>query len=160
MTERAWFYSLAALLILFGGGYVAYTATRGIRNKNPGNIKKSGNALIYKGEILGTDTVFSTFDTMTNGLRAIGKILLTYQSKYGIDTVDGLIRRYSATDQEAYIQNVSDALGVEPDQSISVAGNLYGLIQGIVNQENGKLVAAAFISQDEIQTAVNEALSS
>ena len=42
---------------------------RGIRNNNPGNIRKDGS--VWRGEVAGPDKSFKTFETMAWGIRAI-----------------------------------------------------------------------------------------
>lgn len=50
--------------------------TRGLRNNNPLNIRKSSTR--YQGEVAGTDPAFKTFKTMAWGYRAAFAILKTY----------------------------------------------------------------------------------
>jgi hypothetical protein len=151
-----WLYVALAVLILSGGGYVVYTQTRGLRNNNPGNIKKAGgNKLVFLGEQVSSDPTFAQFDTMDNGIRAVAKIMYTYHASYNLDTVRGIITRWSATDQDAYIANVSDALGVGPDDTVSFKDSLFDLVKAIIHQENGP--AGYFISDAVIQRGIDKA---
>lgn len=148
---------IGLLILLFaGGGVVTYKLTRGIRNKNPGNIKKSTSP--WRGKIVGADPVFETFDKMSNGVRAIGKLLLNYERIYGLDTVSELITRYSATDQAPYIKNVSAALGVAPDEKINVRERLPQLVSAIILQENGS-VAAKLVTASSFSSGIEKALA-
>lgn len=127
---------------------------RGIRNNNPGNLRISDNA--WQGKVSpNTDGTFEQFDTMANGVRAIAVTLKNYQRIYGLDTVRGLITRWSATDQDAYVANVSSALGVDPDDIISPADpdTLTALISAIITQENG-VVGALLVSNTDIDAGV------
>lgn len=151
MTNRSLLFWVLGILILSGGGAVVYEKTRGIRNNNPGNIKKGQG---FVGELISNDSTFAQFDTMAHGVRAIAKILLNYQSLHNLHTVHGIITRWSATDQEAYVQNVSDALGVGPDDYISVADYLFPLIRAIIKQENG--LAGELVSDADIETGIAE----
>lgn len=117
---------------------------RGIRNNNPGNIKR--NAIDWQGALsvdqvnaLGWtfDPVFVQFDSAASGVRAIGHILSSYAAR-GLNTVAAIISTWSATDQAAYIRNVSAALGVDPTQPIDVRANLAPLALAIIQQENGQ----------------------
>lgn len=155
MNRAVWVF-LAGIVILAGGGYVVYEKTRGIRNNNPGNIKK-GPHVVWDGEVLSSDSVFAQFESMDKGVRAIGKLLLTYHDKYGLNSVYSLISRYSATDQAAYIANVSKALGVGSTQMIDVRANLENLVRAIIRQENGP--AAIFVSEGDIKLGIAEALA-
>lgn len=114
-------------------------APRGIRNNNPGNIVKSN--VPWEGKVAGTDQTFETFISPEAGLRAIGSNLDAYQDKHGLDTVNGIVRRWSATDQDAYVAYVSKALEVGPNDKINVHDPLTRrtLVAAITRQENGQM---------------------
>jgi len=74
---------------------------RGIRNNNPGNIKKS--TIKWLGKIEGEDAVFETFDTMEHGIRALIIIIKTYILKHKLDTIEAIIKRFApATENDTY----------------------------------------------------------
>jgi hypothetical protein len=117
---------------------------RGIRNNNPGNIRRNGIAwqgLLSQADCeaagLTYDATFCQFDTPANGVRAIGRILTSYSSR-GLVTVDSIIREWSATDQDAYVANVAAALQVDPQETIDVQSQLPALAIGIIQQEEGQ----------------------
>lgn len=127
---------------------------RGIRNNNPGNIRISSNA--WQGKISpNTDGTFEQFDTMTNGVRAIAVTLQNYQRLYGLNTVRGMITRWSATDQDAYVANAASALGVDPDDPIDVGdpNTMTDLVNAIITQENG-VVGALLVSSSDVAAGV------
>lgn len=66
---------------------------RGIRNKNPFNIKKSSNNWLGK-VISDKDPTFEVFDTLEHGLRAGIKLLVNY-IKHGYDTPSKIISRFA-----------------------------------------------------------------
>lgn len=111
-------------------------STRGLRNNNPGNIKFAvpNN---WRGQIGVDDKGFVIFDSMANGVRALGILLRNY-SGMGLNTVEKIISRWSATDREPYIRNVSLWLGVNPQSPLDVNARLTELAAGIIRQENGK----------------------
>ena len=110
---------LGLALLLGGGGYAVYEMTRGIRNANPGNIVYDPNN-DWLGQT-GSDGTFAVFSSPIYGIRAMCKALLNYVNKDGVaPTVDSIIRRWSKTDQDAYVANVSSALGVSPNTVIDV----------------------------------------
>ncbi len=97
---------------------------RGIRNKNPMNIRRGidwdGLAEVQP------DEDFCTFDEPVMGIRAAAKILLTYQKKYELWTVAGMISRWAPpneNDTDSYIKHVAKAMGVEPDWEIDLKVN-------------------------------------
>lgn len=68
--------------------------TRGIRNNNPGNIRHSSSR--WKGMTKEqTDSVFVTFKTMIDGIRALLVTLRTYYVKHHLMTCSQVIERYA-----------------------------------------------------------------
>lgn len=117
-------------------------APRGIRNNNPGNIRKSADK--WQGmSAQQTDTAFVQFTAPVYGLRALAKLLLNYQAKYGLSTVRAIISRWappSENNTAAYINAVTAAMG----QGADIAMDLYAkpellakLMRAIVAHENG-----------------------
>lgn len=138
-----------AALVLFGGGAVVYGKTRGLRNNNPGNIRRGqswkGLADIQK------DPEYATFRGIEWGIRAMSKTLDTYRDRYGINTVRGIISRWAppkgdsngaapggeyTQDTESYINHVARVVGVGPDEPLQ-PGHRVDLIAAIVKHENG-----------------------
>jgi hypothetical protein len=128
---------LIGALLLFGGGAVVYTATRGLRNNNPGNIKITNPPTPWQGAAINqTDGTFVQFVNAESGIRAIARILNNYYSE-GYQTVQDMISRWSATDQQAYIANVASSLNVDPMAVLDMTQSLPALIAAIIQQENG-----------------------
>lgn len=113
---------------------------RGIRNNNPGNIRHSGAK--WQGMAAQqTDAAFVQFTTPEYGIRALGKLLDTYASKYGINTVRGLIAKYAPStenDTDSYAKAVAKAIGVTPDTVITISTHKETLIAAIIAHENGQ----------------------
>jgi hypothetical protein len=119
--------------------------TRGYRNNNFGNIRKTydtkGNQTFWKGEIKGTDPSFKTFATPADGYRALFALLLEYNRK-GFNTIRKVISRYAPSNENdtmSYINNVSLKTGKEPDSLIVTSDSefLKKLVAAISLQENG-----------------------
>lgn len=96
---------------------------RGIRNNNPGNIEFNPAQFDrdpWVGE-LGPepgDGRFSRFDTMAHGVRAMAKILVGYQERYGLDTVAQIIGRWAPGHEnptDKYAAFVAKRMGLFPD---------------------------------------------
>ena len=137
------------VLVLAAGAYLMTKATpanapgvpRGIRNNNPGNIKYNGTQ--WQGLANPpTDGTYARFDTALYGLRAIAVIMKTYRDVHGLNTVRGIITRWAppgSNNTEAYIKDVSQRMGVTPDQpldpGVSTQANL---VKAIVMHENGQ----------------------
>lgn len=125
-------------LLLLGGGAAVYTMTRGLRNNNPGNIRRDGTT--WQGlDPNQTDPDYFKFVNSTWGIRALGKVLTTYMTTHGLNTVTGIINRWappSENDTGSYIVDVARDLGVDPNQTLSAA-DLPMLTAAIIKHENG-----------------------
>ena len=107
-----------------------------IRNNNPGNIKNSGTN--WDGQIQ-SDGKFVRFASPEMGVRAMMKTLITYQDKHNLSTVREIISRwapYGDNDTGAYIDFVSQQMGVDPDQDLGDLKN---------NLDNSKKLVNAII---------------
>ncbi|MDR0954532.1 MAG: structural protein P5 [Rikenellaceae bacterium] len=95
--------------------------SRGLRNNNPGNIRQS--AVRYQGEIIpSTDTAFKQFKTVVWGYRALFMLLHTYQKKHGLNTLNGMIRRYAPpveNDTNGYVRAVCTRSGIAAERVIN-----------------------------------------
>jgi len=84
-----------------------------LRQNNPGNLRTSDG------------TGFQTFPDMNSGLAAMSNQLATYGSKYGINTVAGVVSRYAPPSDKnntpAYIQQVAQSMGVDPNAPIDLS---------------------------------------
>ena len=134
-------YKIAVFSLLVIGVYMMNKKDlpRGIRNNNAGNIENNGIAWNGLSDTQNDDR-FYQFISAEYGIRAIAKILRTYQSKYGINTVRGIISRWAPPTEnntESYIQAVSKTLGVIPDEPINVDEHMVGLVNSIITHENG-----------------------
>ena len=94
---------------------------RGIRNANPLNIRKSGD--VFEGEVVPSgDKAFKQFETAAYGYRAAFKILRTYVTKYGLNTIRKMITRWAPPEDgnhtENYIKVVSERSGIPADDII------------------------------------------
>ena len=117
------------------------TKPRGIRNNNPGNIRKS--AADWLGEIDGQDDAFETFDTPEHGIRALAKILLNYQRKRKLRTISQIISRWAPpneNDTTSYENAVVVAAGAGVDAVIDLENpeTLSRIVVAIIHHENGQ----------------------
>ncbi len=114
---------------------------RGIRNNNPGNIRLG--QVVWQGESKAQpDPAFITFDEAVWGLRAIARILLSYQ-RMGLDTVRKMVGRWAPStenDTGAYVASVARGVGVDPDAVVDLRapGYMVNMVQAIVLHENGE----------------------
>lgn len=113
--------------------------TRGIRNKNPFNIKLSANSWLGKvSNLKNSDHVFEQFRSLDYGLRAGMQLLRGYISR-GYDTPEKIIKRFapsSENDVQAYLSFVLQS-PLHADDNLSVNSlNFYWLCQRICLYES------------------------
>jgi hypothetical protein len=138
--------------------------SRGIRNNNPGNIDyNSSNA--WHGQLPYNPAVesrFAVFDTPQNGIRAMARLLLAYQDKYKLNTVEEIIFRWAPPNEnatEAYVREVKKRISQVAGQSDRV--NLHNpqvmavMVTAIIHHENGGVP----YSDDVIRAGVHMAMA-
>ncbi|MBN4863281.1 hypothetical protein [Providencia stuartii] len=131
----------------------------GVRNNNPGNIRKSKD--VWVGQT-GNDGSFVTFATPAHGIRATGKNLLSY-ARQGYVTPEQIITRWAPpednNDTEGYIKFVSDYLNVPRDTVLDLTDldTLTRLSMAIMIQENGKDEVAK-LSSNDLSSGIQSAL--
>ena len=116
--------------------------TRGIRNCNPLNIRRSSDQ--WQGLCAQQqDKAFCQFKQMEYGWRAALSLLTrTYYIKYHLCTIRSIVERWaprSENDTDAYINHVSQLSGIAPDQSLGAPQQ---------HPENWLLLAAAMAIQE------------
>lgn len=128
------------LALALGGGYMAYTGTRGLRNNNPGNIKYDGTA--WQGLANPpSDGTFCIFTDPTWGIRALAVILQNYVAVDGVpSTVTDIITRWappSENNTAAYIADVDGQLGLAiGNDAVDLSVSLAPLVSAIISHEN------------------------
>ena len=91
---------------------------------------------------VGSTTGFQQYDTPEAGIKAVDDQLRIYGSKHKVKTLREVISRYappSENDTEAYIKNVSQRTGLNPDEEIDLSNPaIRHIISGpIILQEQG-----------------------
>ncbi|RMT61694.1 hypothetical protein ALP29_00235 [Pseudomonas syringae pv. avii] len=122
---------------------------RGIRNFNPGNIRRA-NGVRWQGMAANqTDSDFVRFNGPRWGIRAIARVLITYQDKRRaadgsrIDSVREIVERWAPpieNDTDAYTHQVARALGLDPAyEGVDVYeyDTMRALVLAIIRHENG-----------------------
>lgn len=115
---------------------------RGVRNNNPGNIRKSNDP--WQGlAVIQADPDFFQFKEPAWGIRALARLLITYQDKYSCRTVADFIGRWappSENDSSAYIRDVCTTMGVLSYYAIDVHAyaSCVAMVRAIIQHENGQ----------------------
>jgi hypothetical protein len=115
-------------------------ATRGYRNRNPGNIE---HVPANKWQGLAdppSDGRFCRFTSHEFGIRALAALLVTYQDRHKLRTPRAIIERWAPkveNDTAAYIEVVARRIGVGPDEAIDLHrhDHLRPLVEAIIHHE-------------------------
>lgn len=123
---------------------------RGIRNNNPLNIR-IGNS--WQGEVENpTDKTFEQFTQMEYGLRAGFYLLRRYISRYHLNTISDIIKRWAPANEnntENYIKRVSLEVGLSPYEPIRFEDKkaMCKIVNAMVFVENGQRVDMGLIER-------------
>ena len=115
--------------------------SRGIRNCNPGNIRRS--RVRYRGEKHPSqDPDFKQFESMAMGYRAMFILLDTYRVRYGLRSIRQMIERYAPPTENhtaLYIDAVCDMTGIRPDERIDTRSRrvMVPIVAAMSRIENG-----------------------
>ena len=105
------------------------------------------------------DKDFVVFDSMFYGVRACAILLINYQKKYGLNTVQSIMTRYAPNCEnptQNYVKFVSDKLNVKPDDEIVINKEVLKImLPAIFKFENGQ----EFKDDMSLETGINMALS-
>lgn len=131
---------------------------RGIRNNNPGNIERTREKWVGMAADQSADDRFIVFSAPVYGIRALAKILINYQRKYGIRTIYEAVSRWAPkheNDTGAYAKAVAKAVGVDPDAVVDFDDPriITPLVTAIIRHENGQQPYDQDLIEDGIRMA-------
>jgi hypothetical protein len=114
---------------------------RGIRQNNPGNLRKTADKWQGLAQ-LQSDAEFFTFKDPVYGIRALARTLINYQDKYGLRTIFAIINRWAPAvenNTNAYIDSVCKRTrrGARSTLNLHAYGDLAPLVEAIIHHENG-----------------------
>lgn len=132
----------------------------GVRNNNPGNLRITD--INWQGKVpvsKNTDKRFEQFYTYEYGVRAMLKDIINDYNK-GKKSVRKLISEYSPPSEnstEAYINWVSQNLGVKPDDTLNMTKDtLKTFAIAIIKMENGTVNSGkVYLRNSQFETAYN-----
>ncbi len=125
-------------------------ATRGYRNRNPGNIE---HVPANKWQGLAdppSDGRFCRFTSHEFGIRALAALLVTYQDRHGLRTVRRIIDRWAPpgeNDTGAYVAVVARRVGVGADDPVDLHRHdqLRPMVEAIIAHECAGLAYPAAV---------------
>jgi hypothetical protein len=135
------------------------TTPRGIRNNNPGNIDRTAEKWQGMAADQSSDSRFVVFSAPVWGLRALAKVLLSYQRKHGLRTPAAIIGRWAPpveNDTGAYARQVAKALGAGVGDQIDLQqpDTLQRILPAIVQHENGQQPYPAALIAEAVRLAL------
>ena len=99
----------------------AQSSIIGQRINNPYNIRQYDQGFLGES---GEDSGFISFEDPMYGVRAADRVLTTYGTNRGINTIRGLINRFappSENDTSSYVNYISGQLGIDPDAEVDLS---------------------------------------
>ena len=110
---------------------------------------------------VGATSGFQQYKTPEEGIKAVDDQLRIYGEKHGVKTLRGVISRWapsSENDTEAYIKNVAQRSGIDPDAPINLSDPVvrHLISAPIIGHEKG--VKNILGAKNEIKPASNDAL--
>jgi len=118
-----------------GGG----DGPRGIRNNNPGNIRKTTDPWQGLSEVQ-SDPSFFVFTAPEWGIRAMAIILANYQRR-GVRTLADMIATWAPGHEnptEGYIAFVARRVGISADTVVNLRRDAREMIAAMIEFENGQ----------------------
>lgn len=117
---------------------------RGIRNNNPGNIRNSERN-DWKDEVSKADKkdqAFEEFKTMSDGVRAMMRLLQKYQRSYNLHTVKEIVERWAPRNENntaAYVRTVCKEMQMPECCGLDLTnkGTMCALVDAMCFVENG-----------------------
>lgn len=133
----------------------ASNTPRGIRNNNPGNIRRSSSK--WQGKVphsQSTDKEFEQFTSMAYGVRAMARLIHTYITKYKVQNLEEVVLKYAPSvenNTESYIRAVEKRAKINrlaPIKSYFYKDTgMFALIEAMTYHENGRAVKSSDISK-------------
>lgn len=106
---------------------------------NPGNLVKSGSTWVGETERQGR---YTAFRSAYYGLRALCIVILRYEQRHHIDTLEEFVYRFappSENNTDNYINFLSSELGIGRRQKISLSVVLPSLVKAVIKFEQGTM---------------------
>lgn len=130
----------------------AKDATLSVQNKNPLNVKALSGSDMWVGQIGKDVHGHAIFSTWEHGMRAGAIVLKNYHKKHGIETVEGIVRRFAEGNQADYIRFLCERLHVKPDEKIDIIRRMAEILRAMARFESGEnLPERLFVAYDILE---------
>lgn len=108
-----------------------------VSNKNPFNVKGLNNGDKWLGQCGSDKQGHAKFESWEHGVRAAALTLISYEKRYGIRTIRGIVTRFSQSNHEAYCNLLSKALGIGADEQFNIHKRMPDLLRAMCRMECG-----------------------
>ena len=111
------------------------------------NVKTpNGRADYWKGQVGIDRHGHAIFRSPEWSLRAGAIVLRNYARRYKLNTVEGIVKRFSTNNHAEYIGFLCRKLGVKPDEPFDVVKRMPELLPAMVRFETGRAVAPEHVA--------------
>ena len=123
----------------------AGTLSRAARNYV--NVKTpNGRADYWKGQVGIDRHGHAVFKSPEWSLRAGAIVLRNYARRHHLNTIEGIVKRFSTSNHEEYIGFLCKRLGLKPDEPFNVVARIPELLPAMVRFETGRAVAPEHVA--------------
>lgn len=123
----------------------AGTLSRAARNYV--NVKTpNGRADYWKGQVGIDRHGHAVFKSPEWSLRAGAIVLRNYARRHHLNTIEGIVKRFSTCNHEEYISFLCRRLGLKPDEPFNVVRRIPELLPAMVRFETGRAVAPEHVA--------------
>lgn len=129
--------------------------TRGERNCNPGNIRHVAGTTWEGQADVQADESFVQFKDPEHGIRAIVRILKSYERE-GLLTLQEIIDRWAPPNENnslSYVSDVCERCGAHPDDPVNFDVEVPAITKAIIQHENGECIYTDVQIQDGVSLA-------
>ena len=123
--------------------YANFSLSR--QNRNPMNIKTQTNGKYWEGQIGEDKFHHAIFKHESYSYRAALILFKTYEQKHHVNTVTEFVNRYCTGNRNEYIKYLCNAIGVKPDQKISLTERACALLPAVAQFETGEKIDMHYV---------------
>lgn len=121
----------------------AGTLSRAARNYC--NVKAPSDSY-WQGQVGRDKHGHAIFKSPEWSLRAGAIVLKNYSRRHGLNTIEGIVKRFSTCNHEEYIAFLCRRLGLKPDEPFNVMRRMPELLPAMVRFETGRAVAPEHVA--------------
>jgi hypothetical protein len=111
------------------------------------NVKTpNGRSNYWKGQVGIDRHGHAVFKSPEWSLRAGAIVLKNYSRRHGLNTIEGIVKRFSTCNHEEYISFLCTRLGLKPDEPFNVVRRIPELLPAMVRFETGRAVAPEHVA--------------